>query len=232
MSNTIAYVDNQTLTNIADAVRYKTGTNGKMLLSDIPDKIRNIEGIVPSGSIEVTENGTYDVTTKQTVFVNVPSQAPVLDSLSVTANGTYTPASGTDGFDEVVVNIPTGEETWDGTLYPITDETDPIYESKPFDAHWVQLSAGDTIIIEGYGRGRWVGFRGITTTSISSLPATINIAVRSAPQFDYLRFRFDVVEDCIAVLASSSGSKEGTHSGQVGYCFCGEYLKWKVIHAS
>ena len=106
MSNTIAYVDNQTLTNIADAVRYKTGTNGKMLLSEIPDKIRNIEGIVPSGSIEITENGTYDVTTKQTVFVNVPSQAPVLDSLSVTANGTYTPASGTDGFDEVVVNVP------------------------------------------------------------------------------------------------------------------------------
>ena len=232
MSNTIAYVDNQTLTNIANAVRNKTGTNEKMLLSDIPDKIRNIEGIIPSGSIEVTENGTYDVTTKQTVFVNVPSQIPVLDSLSVTANGTYTPASGTDGFDEVVVNIPTGEETWDGTLYPITDETDPIYDSKPFDAHWVQLDAGDTIIIEGYGRGRWVGFRGITTTTISSLPSTINIAVRSAPQFDYLRFRFDVVEDCIAVLASSSGSREGTHSGQVGYCFCGEYLKWKVIHAS
>ena len=70
MSNTIAYVDNQTLTNIADAVRYKTGTNGKMLLSEIPDKIRNIEGIVPSGSIEITENGTYDVTTKESGFNN------------------------------------------------------------------------------------------------------------------------------------------------------------------
>ena len=43
MSNTIAYVDNQTLTNIADAVRYKTGTNEKMLLSDIPDEIRNLD---------------------------------------------------------------------------------------------------------------------------------------------------------------------------------------------
>lgn len=74
MSNTIAYVDNQTLTNIADAVRYKTGTNGKMLLNEIPDKIRNIEGIIPSGSIEVTENGTYDVTTKASVIVNSPNQ--------------------------------------------------------------------------------------------------------------------------------------------------------------
>jgi len=74
MSNTIAYVDNQTLTNIADAVRYKTGTNGKMLLSDILDKIRNIEGIIPSGSIEITENGTYDVTDKAEIIVNNPAQ--------------------------------------------------------------------------------------------------------------------------------------------------------------
>ena len=109
MSNTIAYVDNQTLTNIADAVRYKTGTNGKMLLNEIPDKIRNIEGIIPSGSIEVTENGTYDVTTKQAAFVNVSSQVPITESLSITQNGTYIPPSGVDGFDEVVVNVPVSE---------------------------------------------------------------------------------------------------------------------------
>lgn len=72
MSNTIAYVDNQTLTNIADAVRYKTGTNGKMLLSDIPDKIRNIEGIVPSGSIEIVENGNYDISEYASAMVSVP----------------------------------------------------------------------------------------------------------------------------------------------------------------
>lgn len=73
MSNTIAYVDNQTLTNIADAVRYKTGTNGKMLLSDIPDKIRNIEGIVPSGSIEIVENGTYNISEYASAVVGVPT---------------------------------------------------------------------------------------------------------------------------------------------------------------
>lgn len=74
MSNTIAYVDNQTLVDIADAVRYKTGTNEKMLLSDIPDKIENFEGIVPSGSIEIAENGTYDVTDKAEVIVNSSAQ--------------------------------------------------------------------------------------------------------------------------------------------------------------
>ena len=71
MSNTIAYVDNQTLVDIADAVRYKTGTNEKMLLSDIPDKIRNIEGIIPTGTQVITENGEYDVVGDKSVTVDV-----------------------------------------------------------------------------------------------------------------------------------------------------------------
>lgn len=33
--------------------------------------------------------------------------APVLETLTVTANGTYTPEEGVDGFDEVEVNVPT-----------------------------------------------------------------------------------------------------------------------------
>ena len=102
MSNTIAYVDNQTLTNIADAVRYKTGTNGKMLLSDIPDKIRNIEGIVPTGTQTITENGEYDVLSDKSVTVDVN---PDLRPLSVSENGQYSP-DGFDGYSEVTVNNP------------------------------------------------------------------------------------------------------------------------------
>ena len=101
MSNTIAYVDNQTLTNIADAVRYKTGTNGKMLLSDIPDKIRNIEGIVPTGTQTITENGEYDVLSDKSVTVDVN---PDLRPLSVSENGTYEP-DGFDGFRQVSVDV-------------------------------------------------------------------------------------------------------------------------------
>lgn len=228
---------------------------------DVTEKAEAVVSVEPDlRPLSVSENGTYqpdDFDGYSDVTVDVE---PALESLSVTENGLYLPTAGVDGYDRVTVDVPapdlesltidtltqsgtflptgdgfsqvSAEEDWDGTLYPITDETDPIYDSKPFDAHWVQLSAGDTIIIEGYGRGRWVGFRGITTVNISSLPSTVNINVRSQPagQFDYLRFRFDAVEDCIAVLASTNGSKDGTHSGQVGYCFCGDYMKWKVIH--
>lgn len=100
MSNTIAYVDNQTLINIADAVRYKTGTNERMLLNEIPDKIRNIEGIVPTGTQTITENGEYDVLSDKNVTVDVN---PDLRPLSVSENGTYQP-DGFDGYSEVNVN--------------------------------------------------------------------------------------------------------------------------------
>ena len=190
-----------------------------------PDEYSGVTVVTPSDTEQVLP--TKDKLVRDDITV-MPAPEPDVEPLTVdslTQHGTFLPAG--DGFSQVTI-----EEDWDGTLYPITDETDPIYDSKPVDAHWVQLSAGDTIIIEGYGRGRWVGFRGITTTNISSLPATVNIGVRSAPQFDYLRFRFDAVEDCIAVLAGTNGSREGIHSGTVGYCFCGDYLRWKVIHSS
>lgn len=64
------------------------------------------EPIVPSGSIEITANDTYDVTTKETAIVNVP--APT-GSVTVDANGTY------DVTDKasVVVNVSVKTVTYD-----------------------------------------------------------------------------------------------------------------------
>lgn len=190
-----------------------------------PDEYTGATVVTPTDSEQVL--ATKDKLVRDDITIN-PAPAPDVEPLtidSLTQQGTFLPTG--DGFSQVTV-----EEDWDGTLYPVTDETDPLYSDKVFDSKHIAVVAGDTIIIEGYGRGRWVGFRGITTTTISSLPSTINIGVRSAPQFDYLRFRFEAVEDCIAVLAGTNGNRDGTHSGQVGYCFCGDYLRWKVIHAS
>ena len=98
-------------------------------------------GVNPSGTLNISENGVYDVYSYSSasvdvhpstslsetylsngsytitgefnggmVTVNVPSPQFVTESLSVSANGTYTPGQGVDGYSQVVVDVPAG---WD-----------------------------------------------------------------------------------------------------------------------
>ena len=65
----------------------------------------------PSDSLSETylSNGSYTITGEFNggmVTVNVPSPQFVTESLSVSANGTYTPGQGVDGYSQVVVDVP------------------------------------------------------------------------------------------------------------------------------
>ena len=69
----------------------------KVTVNPIPD-----EYIVPSGDINITENGSYNVTEKANAIVNIPTKT--LGTKTITSNGTYKATDDDlDGYSEVEV---------------------------------------------------------------------------------------------------------------------------------
>lgn len=106
------------LSDIADAIRSKNGTENTYTPAEMAEAIGAISGggITPTGTkqISITSNGTTteNVTNYESaeISVNVPASggSPVINPLSVTENGTYTAPSGVDGYSPVTVNVSGG----------------------------------------------------------------------------------------------------------------------------
>ena len=65
---------NAVFQDTANAIRSKTGKNGLIIPRDFADEVASIEtGIEPSGTLNISENGTYDVTDYAEADVNVES---------------------------------------------------------------------------------------------------------------------------------------------------------------
>lgn len=88
----------------------------------------------PTESLDVSENGTYDVTNKATVNVQVDSGA-LIEPLEVTANGTYTASDG-KAYNPVTVNVPKG------TTIPLEVTSNGVYiasEDEPYSSVTVNV---------------------------------------------------------------------------------------------
>ena len=108
------------LNETKDAIREAIIAKGVEVAEDATfrsyaDSIGAIESPLPQQekTIEITANGSYEVTpdeglviSKVTAAVNVPIPEPVIEELTITANGTYPITEGIDGFGPVNVNVP------------------------------------------------------------------------------------------------------------------------------
>ena len=114
LGNKIIYIDPVTQEKTIEPLKVKQvivpddGFNGlsKVTINKIADNY-----IIPSGEIEIKENGNYDVIDKVSVNVNVPEK--VLGMKSITSNGTYKATDDNlDGYSQVNVDIP-ADVNWD-----------------------------------------------------------------------------------------------------------------------
>lgn len=65
-------INKSTLEGIGNAIRNKKGTSDLIPVSDLASEIASIpSGITPTGQIEITENGTFDVTSFASALVAV-----------------------------------------------------------------------------------------------------------------------------------------------------------------
>ena len=96
------------LADIADAIRAKLESEDTYTPGEMAGAIMEIETGYPepTGSVSITENGTYDVKDVASAVVAVPTSEPVLQSKTAVRNGTVTPDAGYDGLSSVVVNVP------------------------------------------------------------------------------------------------------------------------------
>ena len=82
---------------------------------NVPEKTFNTKSITRT----YTANGQYNIATPDgydgisdvNLTVNVATKEPVLESLSITENGTYTPSAGVDGYNSVTVNVSSSGST-------------------------------------------------------------------------------------------------------------------------
>lgn len=98
-------------------------------------------GITPTGSIQISQNGVYDVTDKASAIVNVPASG-VYGEKTISENGEYNPLDdGYDAYSRVTVNVSGGSDDRvkkiaEGTLSALIDSAITFVRASGFQSFY------------------------------------------------------------------------------------------------
>lgn len=129
---------------IADAIRTKNGTEETYTVAQMADAILALSaegsgestGITPTGSIEITSNGTHDVTNYASVIVNVPTQTQTYENLPSNIHvGTFTVDEAKNSENPIVVNHNIGIAPL--VVYIMVDEISSVSTNALVGSSWV-----------------------------------------------------------------------------------------------
>lgn len=157
-------IKEQSLIDLADQLRVKTGTTTQYTVDDMAVVISNI-GSPELEELYVEENGEYTPEAYGYSKVTVEVQ-PELEEINITENGEYLPEA--DGFGKVVVNCPPGPPE---EAFTITGNCDYKFSNNGWN--W---------FIENYGNKiNTVGISGLlnfcnNSNKLTEIPFTVNVS--------------------------------------------------------
>lgn len=136
--------DESSIRDIANAIREKKGTSDTYTVSEMKEAILSMNtgsGPSPTGTLDITANGVYDVETYAEVDVNITTSGEggiiPSGSMNITDNGTYDVTN----FASAVVNVNSGES--DLSIGRWHTGTFTIEEDEPGDvAHTIVHGMG------------------------------------------------------------------------------------------
>lgn len=166
-------------------------------------------GVKPSGTLDISENGVYNVYTYASanvdvhpsislsetyisngsynitgefnggvITVDVPAPQFVTETLNVSANGTYTPGQGIDGYSQVVVDVPQSVTGY--TQKEITEQTFTIINLNNSASYVANQAFKDkkdlqTVYLPNCTEVRSSAFQNCTNLSSIYLPNCVSI---------------------------------------------------------
>ncbi len=161
-------LQDKTITITANGTQTVTPDEGKDGLSSVEITVNVPQGITPSGTINITNNGTHDVTDYANASVNVQPDLQT-KSITIAENGTQTvmPDTGKDGLTsvEITVSVPSSapnlqskNATPSGTAQTIEPDTgydglsSVIIAAAPLETRIITPSASQQIITPSSGQ--------------------------------------------------------------------------------